>query len=73
MKIIRARFQTTIRVGSKEYNFIDGIKEKIDMEVSNTFLLASKGTSRVVIPFSNIAYLEEMPLTVETVKVTKSR
>jgi hypothetical protein len=59
MKVIRARFQTTVRVGSKEFNFIDGAKERVDMIIEPPFLIATKGTSKTLIPFSNIAYVEQ--------------
>jgi hypothetical protein len=65
MRVIRARFQTTVRVGSKEFNFIDGPKERIDMNVEAPFLVATKGTSRTLVPFANIAYVEQDPETEE--------
>jgi hypothetical protein len=61
MRVIRARFQTTVRVGSKEFNFIDGQKERIEMNVEAPFLVATKGTARTLIPFANIAYIEQAP------------
>ena len=71
MKIVRARFQSTIRVGSKEFNFIDGPKEKIEMEAGDVFLVATKGASRVLIPYDNIAYLEEDVVKEVAAKVTR--
>ena len=59
MRVSRARFRTTVRVGSKEFNFIDGPKERIEMNVEAPFLVATKGTSRTLVPFSNIAYVEQ--------------
>lgn len=72
MRVQRARFQTTVRVGSKEFNFIDGPKEKVDMNVEPPFLVATKGTARVLIPFANVAYIEQKDESVtETPKATK--
>lgn len=72
MRVQRARFQTTVRVGSKEFNFIDGAKEKIEMNVEAPFLVATKGTARVLIPFANVAYIEQKDESAaETPKATK--
>ena len=72
MRVQRARFQTTVRVGSKEFNFIDGTKEKIEMNIEAPFLVATKGTARVLIPFANVAYIEQKEESAaETPKATK--
>jgi len=60
MKIARARFQITVRVGSKEFNFIDSAKERIELTLEAPFLIASKGTARTLIPFGNLAYVEQV-------------
>jgi hypothetical protein len=73
MRVIRARFQTTVRVGSKEYNFIDGAKERVDMSVEGPFLIATKGTARTIIPFANVAYLEQAPEADEAAPVKAAR
>jgi hypothetical protein len=58
MKILRVKFISSIRIGTKEFTFLDCEKEKIEVTINSGGMDCLHKGKSVGIPLTNVAYFD---------------